>query len=138
MSSKRRLYLAFAALKDRAPVWYAYAISGLDQIREVSDLMPVGVNVEKRRYSEVASTLIVEAPGEAPIAWVAGVLVHEACHVHLHEAGLFKAPHIAPEEEKACTEVQLIVADIIDPANYYHDFLQTLIDNIHDPEYQWW
>ena len=66
------------------------------------------------------------------------MLVHEACHVHLHEAGLFTSWAIQPEEEKACTEVQLIASDIIDPTNYYNDFLQTLIDNIHDPAYQWW
>ena len=135
---KLRMHQAFAMLKDRAPVWYAYAISGLDRIREVSDLMPAGVYPDERRFDETANEVFVDAPGEAPVVWVAGVLVHEACHVHLHEAGLFTVWGSRPEEEKACTEVQLIATDIIDPTDYYHDYLQTLIDNIHDPEYQWW
>ena len=135
---KLRMYQAFAMLKDRAPVWYAYAISGLDRISEVSEIVPSGAFVHARRFNGVASELIVDAPGEAPIVWVAGVLVHEACHVHLHEAGVFTAWGNQPEEEKACTEVQLIASDIIDPTNYYNDYLQTLIDNIHDPAYQWW
>ncbi len=135
---KLRMYRAFALLKDRAPVWYAYAISGLDRIREVSELMPAGVNVVDRRFDEVTSEVFVDSPGEAPIVWVAGVVVHEACHVHLHEAGLFTAWDSRAEEEKACTEVQLIASDIIDPTNYYNDYLQSLIDNIHDPAYQWW
>ncbi len=135
---KLRIYQAIAMLKDRAPVWYAYTISGLDQIREISDSTRAGAYVKLRRYDDVASKVIVEAPGDASIIWVAGVLVHEACHVHVYEAGLFTAWGSQPEEEKACTEVQLIVTDIIDPTNYYHDYLQTLIDNIHDPAYQWW
>ena len=135
---KGRIYQAIAMLKDRAPVWYAYTISGLDQIREIADPARAGLYAKLRRYDEVASKLVVEAPGDAPIIWVAGVLVHEACHVHLNEAALFTEWGSQPEEEKACTEVQLIVNDIIDPTNYYHDYLQTLIDNIHDPAYQWW
>ncbi len=135
---KLRMQKAFAMLKDRAPVWYAFAISGLDRIREVSDFMPAGAHVHERRFDEVVREVFVDAPGDAPIVWVAGVLVHEACHVHVHEAGLFTVWGSRPEEEKACTEVQLIASDIIDPTDYYNDYLQTLIDNIHDPEYQWW
>ena len=135
---KLRMYRALAMLKDRAPVWYAYAISGLDRIREVADFMPAGAYVEERRFDEVASEVFVDSPGEAPIVWVAGVLVHEACHVHLYEAKVLTAWGSRVENEKACTEVQIIASDIIDPTNYYNDYLQTLIDNIHDPAYQWW
>lgn len=135
---KLRMYRALAMLKDRASVWYAYVISGLDRIREVSDFMPAGVYVEERRFDEIASEVFVDSPGEAPIIWVAGVLVHEACHVQLWEARVLTAWGSRAENEKACTEVQLIASDIIDPTNYYNDYLQSLIDNVHDPAHQWW
>ena len=135
---KLRMYRAIAMLKDRAPAWYAYTINGLDRIREVSDFMPAGAYVEYRRFDEVASEVFVDSPGEGPIVWVASVLVHEACHVHMYEARVLTALGSRAEQEKACTEVQLIASDIIDPTNYYNDFFQTLIDNVHDPAHQWW
>lgn len=135
---KLRMYRALAMLKDRAPVWYAFVINGLDRIREVAEFMPAGAHVEHRRFDEVPSEVFVDSPGEAPIVWVAGVLVHKACHVHMYEARVLTAWGSRTDQEKACTEVQLIASDIIDPTNYYNDYLQTLIDNIHNPAYQWW
>ena len=135
---KLRMYRALVMLKDRAPVWYVYVIGGLDRIREVPEGMPYGAYSQDRRFDEVPSGVFVDAPGEAPIVWVAGVLVHEACHVHVREAGVFGSRESLPAEEKACTELQLIASDFIDPTNYYNDYLQTIIDNIHVPAYQWW
>ena len=134
----QRMHQAFAMLKLRAPVWYAYAISGLDSVTEVEESSPTGVRVRLRQFQESASALQFDAPGEAPIVWMASVLAHEACHVHLYEAKVFLTPHTSAAEEKLCTEVQLTVADIIDPTDYFNDYLQTLIDNIHNPEFQWW
>lgn len=133
-----RMHQAFAMLKHRAPVWYAYAISGLDSVNEVEGSSPTGVHVRLRQFQENASALQYDAPGEAPIVWMASVLAHEACHVHLYEAKVFLTTHTSAAEEKLCTEVQLTVADIIDPTDYFNDYLKTLIDNIHNPEYQWW
>lgn len=133
-----RMQRAFAMLKHRAPVWYAYAISGLDSIAEVAESLPTGVHVRLRQFQENATGLQFDAPGEAPIVWMASVLAHEACHVHLYEAKVFLTTGTSAAEEKLCTEVQLTVADIIDPTDYFKDYLQTLIDNIHNPEYQWW
>ena len=64
---KLRMYQALAMLKDRAPVWYAYAISGLDRISEVSDVVPSGAFAHDRRFNGRTSKLIIDAPGEAPI-----------------------------------------------------------------------
>ncbi|MDE2634803.1 MAG: SH3 domain-containing protein [Chloroflexota bacterium] len=133
-----RMHQAFAMLKHRAPVWYAYAISGLDSITEIPETYPIGVHVRSRQFQEHASALHFDAPGEARIVWMASVLAHEACHVHLYEANVFRTTGTSAAEEKLCTEVQLTVADIIDPTDYFNDYLQTLIDNIHNPEYQWW
>ncbi len=133
-----QLHRAFAMLKHRAPVWYAYAISGLDSVTEVAEALPAGVHVRSRQFHEKASALQFDAPGEAPTIWMASVLAHEACHVHLFEAKVFLTTSTSAAEEKLCTEVQLTVADIIDPTDYFNDYLQTLIDNIHNPEYQWW
>ncbi len=133
-----RMHRAFAMLKHRAPVWYAYAISGLDSVTEVDESSPTGVHVRLRQFQENASALHFDAPGDAPIVWMASVLAHEACHVHLYEAKVFLTTSTSAAEEKLCTEVQLTVADIIDSKDYFNDYLQTLIDNIHNPEYQWW
>ena len=85
----QRMHLAFAMLKQRAPVWYAYAISGLDSITEVAESLPSGVHVRSRQFRENASALHFDAPGESPPFWMASVLAHEACHVHLYEAKVF-------------------------------------------------
>jgi hypothetical protein len=134
----QRMYRAFAMLKQRAPVWYAYAISGLDSIVEVEQSAATGADVRRRQFLESASALGFDAPGEAPIVWMASVLAHEACHVHLYEARVFPTTSTSAAEEKLCTEVQLIVADMVDPTDYFNAHLQTLIDNIHNPAYQWW
>lgn len=133
-----RMKEAFAMLKDRAPVWYAYVTGGLDRIREIPEAGSPGVYVQRRTFVETPSQHFYDGPGETPIIWVVGGLVHEACHVYLYEAGLFPANEISAEEEALCTQLQLLVVDAVDPTNHFNEYFQSLIDNIDNPEYQWW
>ncbi|MCY4021255.1 MAG: SH3 domain-containing protein [Chloroflexi bacterium] len=133
-----RMKEAFAMLKDRVPVWYAYATGGLDKIREIPESGSPGVYVQRRTFDETPSQHFYDGPGETPIIWVVGGLVHEACHVYLYEAGLFAANVISAEEEALCTQVQLAVVDAVDPTDHFNRYLQSLIDNIDNPDYQWW
>ena len=124
-------------LKDRAPQWYDYAISGLDKIVQRLNVGPC-VNVGTRTFSLNSGD---DPPAESTADWrtivTASEFVHEACHVHRYEAGINVEAYI---EEGSCAEVQLEVIEALDPFDRtgYGSWLRYLIENIENPEYWWW
>ncbi|MDE2858954.1 MAG: SH3 domain-containing protein [Chloroflexota bacterium] len=125
---------ALDILKRRAPAWYDYSIRGLDKIKEVPASVHTGVHVAGRTFN-ISPIHTVDRPGERTALWLAGIIVHDACHVHQFEAGLAYS-HLAGE--RACLEIQLEALALIYPNTRDPFGLRVLLENIEDPEYQWW
>lgn len=125
---------ALDMLKRWAPKWYTYATSGLNTIREVPESNGSGVWHEERRFDIIPSHAFA-GEGVNAVIWLAGIIVHDACHVHRYEAGLQSGGR---DGELACLQVQLPATEAIDPRDRFSSWLNTLINNIDDPEYQWW
>jgi len=125
---------ALDILKRRAPGWYDYSIRGLNKIKEVSASVHTGVHVAGRT-SNISPIHTVDRPGDRTAAWLAGIIVHEACHVHQFDAGLAYS-HL--EGERACLEVQIEALSLIYPNAQDPFGLRVVLENIDNPEYQWW
>ncbi len=125
---------ALDILKRRAPDWYDYSIRGLDKIKEVPESVHTGVHVFGRIFN-ISPIHTVDRPGERAAIWLAGIIVHEACHVYQFEAGL---PYAHLEGERACLEIQLEALSLIYPNTQDPFGLRVVLENIEDPEYQWW
>ncbi len=125
---------ALDILKRRAPGWYDYSITGLDKIKEVPASVHAGVHVAGRIFN-ISPIHTVDRPGERAAIWLAGIIVHDACHVHQFDAGL---PYSHLEGERACLEIQLEALSLIYPNTRDPFGLRILLENIEDPEYQWW
>ena len=127
---------ALELLKNRSPEWYAYATSGLSRIREVTESNGAGVWVQFRRFDITPGHAFSGGTtGESSLIWLAGVIVHDACHVHLYEAG---ATHGGLEGERACLQANIEALEAIDPNDRFTSSLRNLLANIENPEYQWW
>ena len=126
---------ALDLLRSRAPYWYDYTIRGLDKIRQAPPEV-IGVNVSARLFDLDY--------GDDPPPGVnlfehnthdAYMLVHEACHVHRHEAGLESGGFVG---EKACVETELEALLQINPNSRWVRYVRGVLANIHRPECQWW
>ncbi len=120
---------ALDLLQERAPGWYAYADAGLDKIKAVTEAYGTGVWVQHRTFN--ISPKHVEV---GPI-WLAGIIVHDACHVRQFEAGQI---YYGLEAERACLEIQLDLLNIINPDDSFQFGLPVILANIGNPQYQWW
>lgn len=130
-----RVDAALDLLNYRALNWYAYVISGLDRVREIPERSDRGVYVRRRTYELQLSWLSREWQGDAPTVWFASALVHEACHVHLYEAGL---PFSGLEGERACLQMQIEALRALNPGDKHLFGFPALLENIENREYQWW
>ncbi len=122
---------ALDILKNRAPMWYAYVIGGLAKIREVPLSQGTGVNPDRRIFSLGPNHAFL--PGfssESGIIWLAGVLVHEACHVHRYRAGFVGRTEFEGfREEVVCQQIQIDALEVFDPQRRFNQYLRGLIDD---------
>ena len=120
---------AFDLLKAEAPQWYWYAVSGLDIIRQDLSRDSVGVLLRER-------TLLTHYDDAPPhIVWLARQLVHEACHVHKSEAGIWY--NEGWRNELPCHEVDIQALRRVDHDSFYIEYILNIIDNYR--KYRtWW
>ena len=129
-------------LKDGAPQWYDYVISGLDKIEMIPEGPGQfsGIIIDTRTYVKPSEHNFVTTFWH--VVHQAGAMVHEACHSHRHDAGFPYGPsaEVIIREERACVEVQLEVTEALDPFDRtgLGSWLQDIIENIENPEYWWW
>ncbi len=98
-------------LQAISPKWHNYIVSAADQIIETEGLGSTGAADTARRVIMLAPYSIWHREFVTnPIALVQEVSVHEACHIHRHEAGIpyVRSPEYGfdPLEEWACNQVQ--------------------------------
>ncbi|MCY4539453.1 MAG: hypothetical protein OXE52_14640 [Chloroflexi bacterium] len=129
-------------LRDGAPQWYHYVITGLRKIREVVGTMPgsgksyinVFLDTGTANYHSNLMWEMINTPQEAQIPFfLLSSLVHEACHVHRYNAGLHT--NIVWKNELPCYQKELELAQFYDPTWVPH--LQNVIVQIKTPGSGW-
>ena len=127
---------ALDMLNSRAPQWYTYTIRGLDRIvQDLSSDVP-GVHVGGRVFHlDYSNDPPAGYSFDAHTTHNAGMLAHEACHVHRHEAGLEAG---GLPGERACLQTQLDVTLEINPSSGWISSYRRSLANIERPECQWW
>ena len=128
---------ALHILKTRTPGWFTYVGGGLDKIRLVPEESGLGLDMAARTWN-LTPGAVFGPPGtdrESLTLRLASGLVHDACHVHRYEAGLPAAGYVG---EKACLQVQVEATEVFDTDGYHYRWYRHLLENIDDPEFQWW
>ena len=125
---------ALRLMVDRAPKWYRYVQSTLRGVKEIPMGGDSGIFPEEAVY-RTWPNFRSNRTGEGHVIWVAGQLVHEACHVHRYKAGLESGGYAG---EKACTEIQIQALDDIDSGYDVAASRRRALARIDDPAHQWW
>jgi len=129
---------ALDMLKSGAPAWYAYTINELKTIQEVGEGI-LGVDTTARIFYLPPSHayLYNNANLENALVWLAGVLVHEACHIYRHKEGYhYRTEFERFREEAYCQSVQIKALDVFDPKKRFNSYLQELIDEYYRRGYK--
>ena len=125
---------AFDLLRTKAPYWYWYAVSGIDIVKQdVSQSANAALLGERGVESHWTDEGILQ--GLRNTVWLARMLVHEACHIHKWEAGIWFDE--GWRNELPCHEVDIQALRLIDRNRYFIDWIEQIIDNYR--KYQtWW
>ena len=125
---------ALRLLLGRSPKWYRYTQQGLRGVTEIPMGGNSGIYVTERIYRSWPN-FRTNLVGEALVIRVAGLLVHEACHVNRYVASLEHSGYVG---EKACLIEQIHAMEAVDPFDRAVGSQRFTLANIDDPEYQWW
>ncbi len=129
-----RVEAALDMLKDRAPEWYAYAVSGPDKYKESQN-----VGTLERTFNITRGHAFAE-----PLAWLVGVIVHDSCHINRFVAGLLRYESEAEQlyEERLCLQIQIEALEAMNLRGRDNQdmmaYLRDTLENIDNLEYQWW
>ena len=122
---------ALDLLKSRSPEWYAYVNGGLARVKEVPETKRTSVNIENRVVDVTpAHAFLPGFSSESGVIWLAGILVHEACHVYRLRAGNpYRTEFERFKEEVICQQIQIDALEVVDPRKRFSNYLQGLIDD---------
>ena len=127
----QRVEEAMDFIRERSAHWYNYTQGGLNKVSFCADC--VGVDVHGRHFhlNEAHAFLHYDADRYSAIAWLAGVLVHEACHVYrIADQGFpYGTEFERFKEEVICQQVQIDALNDIEPRRLHQGYLQGLIDD---------
>ena len=125
---------ALQLLSERAPEALASVEDGIATIRSVSS--GSGMDVYSKTY--LVGDVTAYAPGfgrRQQVIWLAGTVVHDACHSNLYAKGeVFRGK----AAEVTCLERQLEALDLIDDGSFFSNYIEELIEGADDPEHQYW
>ena len=94
-----------------------------------------GMDVYSKTYRVGSQTAF--APGfsaSEQVVWLAGTIVHDACHSNLYAAGKTFTGKTA---EVTCLERQLEALNLIDDGSYFANYVDGLIKGSDDPDNQY-
>ena len=125
---------ALDLLKAKAPSSYADVASAVVMIRQVDAFSGMCYNNGAYRVGEETA----HAPGyaaPAQVVWLAGTIVHDACHRARFVAG--ESPS-GRDAELACLKLQAAALKKIEKGTAFAAYVQSLVDGVDDPSNQYW
>ena len=125
---------ALQLLAERAPEALVRVHEAMTTIRSVRT--GSGMDVFSKTYLVGDQTAF--APGfsmAAQVVWLAGTIVHDACHSNQHVEGRAIYGKAAEVE---CMETQLEALALIDDSATFAGYISDLIASADDPESQYW
>ena len=129
---RSQVQAALDLIRQRSGRWYHYLISGLDRVQQIQSGERY-VDVYQRTYylTDNVAFLWGEFLTDASLTWLAGVLVHESCHVYARQHGLtYGNEYERFREEVICQQIQIESLEDIDvPHNRWREYLSGLINN---------
>ncbi|MXY35744.1 MAG: hypothetical protein F4052_00645 [Dehalococcoidia bacterium] len=120
---------ALQLLSERAPEALVRVEQGIAAIRLVSS--GSGINVYSKTY--LVEEEMAFAPGYSrrdQVIWLAGSIVHDACHSNLYIQG---EDHHGTAAEVTCLERQLEALELIDDGTHFSNYIKVLIDTADGP-----
>jgi hypothetical protein len=124
---------ALELLVSEAPDVYAEVLLHISTVESVPAGSGMDVFTNTFRVGEVTAY----APGyeEADqVVWLAGTIVHDACHSRLYTDG---EPYTGRDAELACLQDQL-EALLVLSGFAFENYVQSLVDGVDDPENAYW
>jgi hypothetical protein len=124
---------ALSLLAEETPEIYAEVLTEIDAIESVPEGSGMDVFTKTFRVGDVTAY----APGyeaEDQVVWLAGTIVHDACHSRLYSEG---EEYIGRDAELACLQDQLDALLVL--SGYaFETYIQSLIDGVDDPANAYW
>lgn len=124
---------ALDLLEDEVPDTYAEVLTHIETIESVSAGSGMDVFTKTFRVGDVTAY----APGYGPedqVLWLAGTIVHDACHSRLYTDG---EEYIGRDAELACLIDQLAALETMSGFDF-ESYISFLIEGVDDPANDYW
>ncbi len=124
---------ALDLLATDVPEIYDEVLDHIDAIESVTAGSGMDVFTKTFRVGDVTAY----APGYGPedqVLWLAGTIVHDACHSRLYTDG---EEYVGRDAELTCLEDQLAALLVLSGFEF-EDYIQFLIDGVDDPANEYW
>ncbi len=125
---------ALQLIAERAPAAFVRVHEAITTIRSVR----TGSRMDVFSRTFLVGDQTAFAPGfsrAVQVVWLAGTIVHDACHSNQHAEGRVSSGKVAEVE---CMETQLEALALIDDGTHFADYISGLIAAADDPESQYW
>ena len=125
---------ALHLLAERAPEAFVRVVEAITTIQSVP--ASSGMDVFSRTF--YVGDVTAFTPGFSPseqLVWLAGTIVHDACHSEQHAEGRVSS---GKEAEVECLATQLEALSLIDEADLFGSYISHLIATADDPASQYW
>ena len=124
---------ALALLASEVPENYAQVVAHIDTVESVDAGSGMDVFTKTFRVGDVTAY----APGYGPddqVLWLAGTIVHDACHSRLYTDG---EEYIGRDAELACLIDQLAALEMLS-GFAFENYIGSLIEGVDDPGNDYW
>jgi len=125
--------LAIALLETEVPDIYKTVLTHIDTIESVAAGSGMDVFTKTFKVGDVTAY----APGYGPedqVLWLAGTIVHDACHSRLYTDG---EEYIGRDAELACLIDQLAALEVLS-GFAFENYIGSLIEGVDDPGNDYW
>lgn len=125
---------AIALLAERAPEWHAEVLESVDRIQFVE--AGSGMDVFTRTFNVGRQTAYAPGYGvEDQVEWLAGAIVHDACHSEMYIEG---RQYSGRDAELECLIEQAESLELHEEGTTFLVYVNGLIEGIDDPANAYW